>query len=163
METLDFTGHRAGSAKPNGTIVGAEGMMRTEKFHAEWTADRRGRVKGDPIAPGLDFAAPPEFQGIPGVWSPEHCFVAAVATCFITTFRAIAEFSKFKFDGLTVTGEGVLEKGEGGSKFTSIFLQQCSQSSAKKIASGLSGSFRRRSAHVSSRAQSIPKSCCSRG
>jgi peroxiredoxin-like protein len=93
------------------------------RARAEWTADRRGRVQGDPIAPELDFAAPPEFQGVPGVWSPEHFFVAAVATCFITTFRAIAEFSKFKFDGLTVTGEGVLEKGDGGYKFTRIFLQ----------------------------------------
>lgn len=95
------------------------------RFHAkaEWTADSRGWVQGDPIAPGLDFAAPSEFRGVPGLWSPEHFFVAAVVTCFITTFRAIAEFSKFKFDGLTVTGEGVLEKGEGGYKFTRIFLQ----------------------------------------
>jgi peroxiredoxin-like protein len=100
-------------------------MNSSYRFHAtaEWISDRRGRVEGDPLAPGLDFAAPPEFQGFPGVWSPEHFFVAAVTTCFITTFRAIAEFSKFKFAGLTVTGEGLLEKGEGGYKFTHIVLR----------------------------------------
>ena len=33
IETLDFTGHRAGSAKPNGSIGGAKRMRRTENFH----------------------------------------------------------------------------------------------------------------------------------
>jgi peroxiredoxin-like protein len=102
------------------------GIMNSEyRFHAkaEWIVDRRGRVEGDPLAPRLDFAAPPEFQGVPGVWSPEHFFLAAIAGCFVTTFRAIAEFSKFNFDGLAVSAEGVLEKAEGGYKFTRIFLQ----------------------------------------
>jgi peroxiredoxin-like protein len=100
-------------------------MSSEYRFRArgEWTSDRRGRVQGDAEAPELDFGAPPEFQGAPGVWSPEHLLVAAVVTCFITTFQAIADFSKFKFDGLKVVGEGVLEKGEGGYKFTRIFLQ----------------------------------------
>jgi peroxiredoxin-like protein len=93
------------------------------RARAEWTSDRRGSVEGDALAPRLDFGAPPEFQGVPGVWSPEHFFVAAVVTCFITTFRAIAEFSKFKFAALVVTGDGVLEKRDGGYHFTRIFLQ----------------------------------------
>lgn len=95
------------------------------RFHAraEWTSDRRGKVKGDLAAPELEFAAPPEFHGVAGLWSPEHFFVAAVVSCFITTFRAIAEFSKFNFDGLAVAGEGVLEKGEGGYRFTRVLLQ----------------------------------------
>jgi peroxiredoxin-like protein len=95
------------------------------RFHAkaEWVSDIRGRVEADPQAPRLDFAPPPEFHGVPGVWSPEHFFMAAVTTCLIATFRAIAEFSKFSFTGLTVTGEGLVEKGEGGYKFTRITLR----------------------------------------
>ena len=100
-------------------------MNSAYRFHAtaEWTTDRQGKVAGDPLAVKLDFSAPPEFQGLPGMWSPEHFFLAAVTGCFVTTFRAIAEFSKFNFLGLTVAAEGVLEKAEGGYKFTRIFLR----------------------------------------
>lgn len=40
--------------------------------------------------PSLYVASPPEFGGPEGVWSPEHLFVASVAACMMTTFRAIA-------------------------------------------------------------------------
>lgn len=43
--------------------------------------------------PDLEVASPPEFGGPSGVWSPEHLFVAAVASCLMTTFRAIASAS----------------------------------------------------------------------
>lgn len=45
------------------------------------------------------MATPPEFpKGIPGYWSPEHLFTAAVSNCFLsTTFLAIAENSKLSF------------------------------------------------------------------
>jgi len=62
---------------------------------ARWTAGRNGVVKGHQIEPAITFSSPPEFQGEAGVWTPEHFFTAAVATCFIATFQAIASFSKF--------------------------------------------------------------------
>ena len=43
--------------------------------------------------PDLPVASPPEFGGPEGVWSPEHMLVGAVATCLMTTFRAVAEAS----------------------------------------------------------------------
>ncbi len=43
--------------------------------------------------PDLEVASPPEFGGPEGVWSPEHMFVGALATCLMTTFRAIADAS----------------------------------------------------------------------
>jgi organic hydroperoxide reductase OsmC/OhrA len=43
--------------------------------------------------PELDVASPPEFDGPQGVWSPEHLFVASLAACLMTTFRAIAAAS----------------------------------------------------------------------
>ncbi len=89
---------------------------------AEWTSGRRGQVSGA-TAPRLEFSAPPEFQGQAGIWSPEDFFLAAIVTCFITTFRAIAEFSKFPFQGLRATAEGVLQKGDGGYKFTEVHLR----------------------------------------
>ncbi len=90
---------------------------------ARWTGARRGTVASGGEAPILEFAAPPEFQGETGKWTPEHFFVAAITSCFITTFRAIAEFSKFEFHALEVSAEGVLEKVEGGFRFTRVFVR----------------------------------------
>lgn len=85
---------------------------------ARWTGDRNGVVTGHEVEPSISFSAPLEFQGQAGVWSPEHFFTSAVASCFITTFQAIAEFSKFNAQGLEVSVEGHVEKAEGGFRFT---------------------------------------------
>lgn len=44
----------------------------------------------------LEVASPPEFGGPGRVWSPEHLLVASVATCLMTTFRAIAAASNLE-------------------------------------------------------------------
>jgi len=90
---------------------------------ARWTGDRHGVVAGHAIEPPIDFSAPPEFQGEAGVWTPEHFFTSAVATCFITTFQAIAVFSKFEAHALEVSVEGQVEKGQGGFRFTRVTLR----------------------------------------
>jgi organic hydroperoxide reductase OsmC/OhrA len=87
------------------------------------TGVRQGEVGGSPEVPALVFSAPPEFKGQQGVWTPEHFFTASVATCFITTFEAIAEFSKFAFDGLAVAAEGLLGKADGGFRFTRVIVK----------------------------------------
>jgi peroxiredoxin-like protein len=97
--------------------------MSTYIATATRTSIRAGEVSGTPKVPTLAFSAPPEFKGKEDVWTPEHFFTAAIATCLITTFEAIAEFSKFAFDELTVSAEGVLEKGEGGYRFTKVFVR----------------------------------------
>ncbi len=79
---------------------------------ANWIGARRGIVHDRSISPPLAFSAPPEFQGEASTWTPEHMLVAAVASCFITTFRAIAEISKFEATALEVTVEGFVEKTE---------------------------------------------------
>ncbi|MEX2134653.1 MAG: OsmC family protein [Acidimicrobiia bacterium] len=43
--------------------------------------------------PKLEVATPPEFGGPGETWSPEHLFVAAVSSCLMTTFHAIAQIS----------------------------------------------------------------------
>jgi len=97
--------------------------MSTYTATAVRTDVRAGQVSGDPSVPALQFSAPPEFKGRPDTWSPEHFFSAAIATCFATTFEAIAEFSKFPFEGITVSAEGVLEKGQGGYRFGKVIVR----------------------------------------
>lgn len=93
------------------------------RARAHWTQDKRGMVEGETIPRNINFAAPPEFGGEPGLWTPEHLLLASVATCYVTTLRAVAEASKLEFDGVEVPVEGKIEKLEGGFRFTKITLR----------------------------------------
>jgi len=68
--------------------------------------------------PTIDSAPPREFDGPGDRWSPEQLLCAAVADCFILTFRAIARASKFEWSNLECSVEGTLERASGGAKFT---------------------------------------------
>lgn len=76
-----------------------------------------------PGLPELTTAPPPEFDGPGGVWSPEALLCAALADCFILTFRALAKGSKFEWIGLDCRVDGVLEKAEGVAQFTQYTTQ----------------------------------------
>ena len=78
----------------------------------EWTGERHGDLRA-PVLPNLQVDAPPEFKGHDGVWTPEHLFVAAVNSCFMTTFLAIAENSKLEFESFKADAKGKLQKLEG--------------------------------------------------
>ena len=91
--------------------------------NAKWTDGRKGTVSAEGIAAAIPFSAPPEFMGEAGTWTPEHFFAAAVASCFVTTFKAIAEFSKFEFLSLQVEVEGTLEKEQGGYRFAKVVVR----------------------------------------
>lgn len=68
--------------------------------------------------PTLSTAPPREFDGPGDLWSPETLLCAAVANCFILTFRSIARASKLEWLHLACRVEGTLERGESGTQFT---------------------------------------------
>ena len=88
-----------------------------------YIAAARGRHEGS-IAltsadlPEIPTAAPPEFDGPGGVWSPETLLCASIADCFVLSFRAIARASKLDWSELTCRVEGTLERIDGVSQFT---------------------------------------------
>jgi peroxiredoxin-like protein len=90
---------------------------------AHWTEHKRGIVEAEGIPRTINFAAPPEFGGEPGLWTPEHLLLAAVSTCYVATLRAVAEASKLQFHSLELTVEGTIEKQEGGFRFTRVLLR----------------------------------------
>ena len=77
-----------------------------------WEGERRGTASSTDGLPALPVAAPPPFGGHPGIWSPEHLFVLSVASCWMTTFLAVAQASKLEFSAIECPGAGTLEKGE---------------------------------------------------
>ncbi len=100
--------------------------MEAHKYHVdlEWNSDRKGEVSSPVLDQKIEVATPPEFpKGIAGIWSPEHLFTAAVSSCFMTTFLAIAENSKLEFTNLSCPAEGILDKKEGKFAMTEIVLR----------------------------------------
>jgi len=87
-----------------------------------WTRDRVGMATAEDFPNSIEFAAPPEFHGEDGKWTPEHFLVAAVVSCFVVTFRAIAEMSKLEFLDLQVDTKGTLRRDEHGWHFAQITL-----------------------------------------
>ncbi len=91
------------------------------RMAAETAAEGAVTLSAAGLAP-LESAAPAEFGGPGDRWSPETLFVAAVADCFLLTFRAIARSSALPWTRLRCDAEGVLERAEGGIRFTAVHL-----------------------------------------
>jgi organic hydroperoxide reductase OsmC/OhrA len=88
-----------------------------------YAASARARAIGSvvvcaPALPPIETAPPPEFDGPGGIWSPEMLLCAAVADCFILTFRAVARAAHFNWSALDCQVEGVLEHVGNRTEFT---------------------------------------------
>jgi organic hydroperoxide reductase OsmC/OhrA len=68
--------------------------------------------------PSLATAPPAEFDGPGDRWSPETLLVAALADCFLLSFRGVARANKFDWHALECSVEGKLERVEGKTHFT---------------------------------------------
>jgi len=68
--------------------------------------------------PAIETEPPPEFDGPGGVWSPETLLVAAIADCFILTFRGVSRASHFTWEKLEAQVDGMLERVSGSTQFT---------------------------------------------
>ncbi len=89
----------------------------------KWLKERKGFMTSPELLSGVEIATPPQFpKGIEGIWSPEHLFTAAVSSCLMTTFLAIAENSKLEFTSFEVKSKGVLEQVEGKYLITEVQL-----------------------------------------
>ena len=77
-----------------------------------WEGGRQGLATSSDGLPDLSVASPPPFGGPAGVWSPEHLFVLSAATCWMTTFLAVAQASSLAVSAVECSGEGFLDKGE---------------------------------------------------
>jgi len=84
---------------------------------------RNGVVHAEGVLSCISFSAPPEFLGEPGRWTPQHFLVAAVASCFVSTFSGIAEKSRLEFASFNLDADGVLGNEDGIWRFTEIKLR----------------------------------------
>lgn len=70
--------------------------------------------------PNLVVAGPAAFDGPGDQWSPETLLLSAVANCFVLTFKAIANASKFPWKAIECESTGKLDKIDLEMKFTEI-------------------------------------------
>jgi organic hydroperoxide reductase OsmC/OhrA len=92
-----------------------------------WNKDRQGLMCSPELRQNgaenscIEVATPPQFpKGIPGIWSPEHLFTAAVSSCFMTTFLSIAENSKLNFKSFQCNSSGKLDQADGKLQMTEV-------------------------------------------
>src|SRR5215471_10598446 len=89
----------------------------------DWKQDRKGVATSHVLPESIEVATPPEFpKGIAGIWSPEHLLLAAVNSCLMTTFLAVAENSKLEFINFESNANGKLEKVDGKFLISEITL-----------------------------------------
>ena len=90
---------------------------------AWWTSGQTGIAKSDSAPNAIHFTAPPPFGGLEGRWTPEDLLMTALASCFTTTFHAIAGRSKFEYTDLAVEAEGTVRKTDAGYSFSEIVIR----------------------------------------
>lgn len=98
-----------------------------QKFPHHYHASAQGQSTGTVATQSeglttLDIAAPKQFDGPGGKWSPEELLVACVANCFILTFRAVANASTLEWSDLFCDAKGTLEMVDRKTQFTEVFI-----------------------------------------
>ncbi|MBP8034511.1 MAG: OsmC family protein [Bacteroidia bacterium] len=98
-------------------------MSHQYNVNLKWKAERVGEVSSPELNSKIEVATPPQFpKGVEGIWSPEHFFTAAVNSCFMTTFLAIAENSRLEFKEFNCNAVGILDQVDGKFLMTEVIL-----------------------------------------
>ena len=77
-------------------------------------------------SPGLQpltTAGPAEFGGPGDLWSPETLLVAAIADCYILSFRATARAAKLAWSSLSCDVVGQLDRFDKVTRFTAFSVK----------------------------------------
>jgi organic hydroperoxide reductase OsmC/OhrA len=72
--------------------------------------------------PAITSAPPAEFDGPGDLWSPETLFVAALADCYVLTFRAVAAVQKLAWTSIVCQIEGVVDRRDRVTQFVGFDL-----------------------------------------
>lgn len=99
-----------------------------QEFPHLYTVTAAAGAEGDVVVEGAALppimsASPPQFGGPTGRWSPETLLVAAVADCFILSFRAIAKATKLPWDAIECAVSGTLDRIDKVTQFTEFHVR----------------------------------------
>lgn len=101
--------------------------MTKEHFYdvsVDWKEGRIGNLSSSVLNTEIGCATPPEFpNGVPGIWSPEHLYAAAISSCYMATFLAIAENMKLSFHNFSCKTTCKLEVVDGRFLITEALVE----------------------------------------
>ena len=84
------------------------------EVNVQWKEERIGELSSPVLEKTIECATPPEFpNGVPNIWSPEHLFVAAINSCYMATFLAIAYNFKVEIADFSCKTIAKLEMADG--------------------------------------------------
>lgn len=84
------------------------------EVNIQWKEGRIGELSSPVLEKTITCATPPEFpNGVPNIWSPEHLFVAAINSCYMATFLAIAHNFKLELKDFNCKTIAKLEMTDG--------------------------------------------------
>ena len=87
-----------------------------------WTSGKFGTLAAPP-RPSIVGGAPPEFDGTPDHWSPEHLLLSALNLCLMQTYLAIAEKSRVGVRSYRARAEGTVDKTDAGLAVTAVTVR----------------------------------------
>lgn len=84
---------------------------------------RKGTLTAKNVKPEIEIATAPVFKGgVPDTWTPEHLFLGALSSGYLTTYLAIAEKKNLPVKDITCGAIGQINLYEKHLEFTSINL-----------------------------------------
>jgi peroxiredoxin-like protein len=90
-------------------------------YQVEAKAEATGNVTlSGATLTAFESAPPAAFDGPGDLWSPEDLLVAAVADCFILSFRAVSKMSKLAWEEIECRVEGTLDRVDRVTQFTAF-------------------------------------------
>lgn len=99
-------------------------MQEADQFRvvAWWSSERNGIAQSDSAPNTIHFTSPPALGGMDGRWTPQDLLLGAIASSFTTTFRTLAEKSKFEHTDLQVEVQAVLNQTVAGYSFSEVHI-----------------------------------------
>ncbi len=85
--------------------------------------DRICKIAAAEVETTIECAAPPGFpHGVPGVWSPETFFLAAIAGCYVHNFQMFCDKLQLRPVSLECEASGTVAMVDGKPTFTRVML-----------------------------------------
>lgn len=100
------------------------GKFKTFSYYTnlQWKSDRQGILNSEG-KPEIFVSSPPEFKGIPNVWTPEDLFVASLEICQMSTFLSFGGRKNIPLKSYKSSATGLLENIDGKYRFTKIIIK----------------------------------------
>ena len=85
--------------------------------------DRMCQITAAEVKIPIECAAPPGFpNGVPGIWTPETFFLAAIAGCYVHNFQLFCDKLKLQPVSLECEASGTVALVDGKPAFTQVML-----------------------------------------